>query len=501
MSDNHTINKLLQNGEITQEEYDILFVDKSTWYPILENGERNWDASKDNSEIFYKALKKTISILNQQDKIDLSRINFASFNFDYYEIDTNKGIYFDFAHFYHKANFKHAKFNNHAYFSHATFDHFPIFSNAYFTGEAVFLDALFMEKVYFSDTVFNGETLFSRAKLTNEASFQRTTFNDKVTFDSAAFNSEAHFKNALFRNEANFRSVTFKKAATFENATFTLDAFFGNAKFVDEANLSRTKFKENLYAYKMQFTKLNLIAIEFQNANLLGISAYDEPNPNGKVLTKSNFDNKETARLIKSHFDAQHNITESNKYFALEQELYLDELKSPASTEPNKYQTITALYFNKYVSNFGTDWLRSLIILFIIGYIVMIGYMTFDDIGWLEADKDNYVKHFSMRNYSLYALLMITGGGFIYNYTLSKNKPRAMAGFILIGWVYCIAYIHNLEIRAFTNYIVQITNPIGAFKDIELYKGIEFYATIVRITIAIIIYQLIVAFRNNTRRS
>lgn len=127
--------------------------------------------------------------------------------------------------------------------------------------------------------------------------------------------------------------------------------------------------------------------------------------------------------------------------------------------------------------------------------------MGLDTFGYLENDKDNSIKHFSINTYWAYSLLMIVGWGFIYNYTLSKNKYMVMAGLSLIVWIFFIANIYNLEPRAFTNYIVQITNPIGAFKDVELYKGIESYATIVRITIAVMIYQLIVAFRNNTRRS
>ena len=50
------------------------------------------------------------------------------------------------------------------------------------------------------------------------------------------------------------------------------------------------------------------------------------------------------------------------------------------------------------------------------------------------------------------------------------------------------------------NYIIQLTNPINAFKNMNLYDGIEIYGAIVRITVITIMYQFIVAFRQNTRR-
>lgn len=342
------------------------------------------------------------------------------------------------------------------------------FDHAHFYGNTYFSPVIFHDWAVFSDCIFHAIADFGLAKFEKESTFFNTIFKGK-----------AYFAGIKFHHDCNFGKTEFRTNATFQNSLFD--------KLFDLQNI--------------KITTLDLVNARFDNTNLLGISAYDEVYSNGKPLTKGNFANKETARLIKGHLDSHNNITESNKYFALEQELYLDELKDPNSTEPNRWQTIITLTLNKYVSNFGTDWLRSLAVLIIFGYIVMIGYMGLDTFGYLENDKEKNIKHFAINIYWSYSLLMIIGWGFIYNYTFTKNKFMAIAGLVLIGWILFIANIYNLEPRAFTNYIVQITNPIGAFKDVELYKGIEFYATIVRITIAVMIYQLIVAFRNNTRRS
>lgn len=470
MFENEPIKLFLSQNVITQQEYEILFSFKDTWYDINLNGNQYWQKSLADCDFFADTLEKVIKLMRNNDIIDLSQIYFPFSKFMFRNMDTSKKISF----------------------KNATFYSYVDFNNITFQNEIDFSDATFMSKAMFISTIFK-----------NNAYFKNCKFKDECGFNHSVFYGEANFNDALFNGKSYFQSTIFQKNATFEKTTFLQDAHFGNVKFVEEANLSRTKFKENLFAYKMQFSRLNLIAIEFKNTNLLGISAYDQSNlEHGKTPTKANFANKETARLIKAHFETQNNITESNKYFTLEQDLYLDELKDKNSTEPNRCQTIITLILNKYVSNFGTDWLRSLLSLIIMGYLFMIGYMGLDSLGWLPYDKEKMIAHFTASHYIPYSLSMISVFGSFYLYTLTyRDKDWLLIGGIYLIWSVIIVSTYSLHPWDFSCYIVQITNPIGAFKDVELYKGIEFYATIVRITIAVMIYQLIVAFRNNTRRS
>lgn len=455
-SKNSTIKKLCEDGKIDQVELNILFEDKKDWCTISD-GEEDWSSSQEKIAKFTSVFSKVLSLMNNQ-RIDLRYIHFPRFDFKNYNLHNNP--------YFHNAIFSKCIFEG-------TTDFYDITLN----GNTLFVGAIFNGDVDFTIATFKGDVSFNEVTFVGEVSFYRSKFNGNVDFYKSTFNGNVDFLETQFDNQASFKETKFCDYANFEGATF--------AK------------KFSLYNAKIK--KLNLLSALFDDTNLLTISAYNGDSKNGKILTKENFTNKETARLIKGHLDSHNNITESNKYFALEQELYLDELLKSTSTEPNKWQTIITLFLNKYVSHFGTDWLRSLVVLIITGYIVMIGYMGLDTFGYLE--KDNSIKHFAISTYWSYSLLMIIGWGFIYNYTLTKNKFMVIAGLVLIGWIFFIANIYNLESRTFTNYIVQITNPIGAFKDVELYKGIEFYATIVRITIAVMIYQLIVAFRNNTRRS
>lgn len=350
-------------------------------------------------------------------------------------------------------------------------------------------------------------------EVTKYIKFNHAQFYGKANFSPVTFHNLAVFNNCIFHSIADFGFATFKKESTFFNTIFKDEAYLAGIKFYHDSNFGKAEFRtiatfqNSLFdkLFDLQNTKittLDLVNARFDNTNLLGISAYNKEHPKGKILTKANFANKETARLIKAHLEMQNNITESNKYFTLEQELYLAELKDPNSTEPNRWQTMITLTLNKYVSNFGTDWLRSLLSLIIMGYLFMIGYMGLDSLGWLPYDKEKMIAHFTASHYIPYSLSMISVFGSFYLYTLTyRDKDWLWIGGIYLIWSVIIVSTYSLHPWDFSCYIVQITNPIGAFKDVELYKGIEFYAITVRITIAVMIYQLIVAFRNNTRRS
>lgn len=341
---------------------------------------------------------------------------------------------------------------------------------------------------------------FNHAHFYGKADFSNVIFQDFAMFNYCTFHSIADFGFTKFEKESVFFNTIFKDEAYFAGIKFYHDCNFGNAEFRAIITFQNSLFDKLFDLQNIKITTLDLVNARFNDTNLLGISAYDKKHPSGKNLTEANFANKETARLIKAHLETQNNITESNKYFALEQELYLDELKGPNSTEPNRWQTITTLTLNKYVSNFSTDWLRSLLALIIIGYLFMIGYMTFDSIGWLLHDKS--VVHFPVHRYVPYSLSMIAVFGLLYAYTFtSQDKDWLLIAGAYLGLSIMITFLYSIHPWDFSSYIVQVTNPIAAFKDVELYKGIELYATIVRITIAVMIYQLIVAFRNNTRRS
>ncbi len=267
------------------------------------------------------------------------------------------------------------------------------------------------------------------------------------------------------------------------------------------------------------FNKLDLTNIKFNDANFLDLIGLKGTiqilfNKNDNIydnkirdkilkyrttLAKSHFSNKETARLIKAHFEKQNNITESNKYFNIEQELYIKHLRN-TPTEPRRFGTLLALRINKLISNFGMSWFRAFISLVLISYIFMFGYIQLD--GFLDL-KDITIKHFISKDDLCYTILMIIGWFFFYLCTYIKILTDKILFWLTLAiGITIIIYNTNQynDVLNYQNYLIQLTNPINAFKNMNLYNGIEIYGAFVRITVVTIIYQFIVAFRQNTRR-
>lgn len=159
-------------------------------------------------------------------------------------------------------------------------------------------------------------------------------------------------------------------------------------------------------------------------------------------LTEKHIQSKETARIIKAHFDKQNNITESNIYYPIEMEKYRKEILYE-DINPfmnfflNKNYFVTTI--SKYVSNFGTDWIRVLLWIIIFSITILIFHDGF------SSDID----------------------------TIQNIPNRAM----------------------------ELINPLNVFKkDYNLYQGHEFWAMIIRIITVYLFYQFAMAFRQNTRR-
>ena len=88
---NTTIKKLLDGSQITEDDYDILFEDKSNWLnyeysrsQVFELNDENFDKLGEQLKKighYKKALKKVFDIQSKSEKIDLSYIQFINFDF------------------------------------------------------------------------------------------------------------------------------------------------------------------------------------------------------------------------------------------------------------------------------------------------------------------------------------------------------------------------------------------------------------------------------------
>ena len=398
-------------------------------YDILFCSKEDWNKDSCQTEFFKQTLKKIIKLQQDKKTLDLSFIKFSYFSIK----DSIGNLKQDIS-----------------------------FRSAIFYTEASFYDATFEENVNFDYAMFKAKASFTNAVFKANAFFYDTTFEAEAIFFNTTFDSIAYFYNTTFKAEADLKFATFKDWANFYNTTFEALANFTN----------------------LSFKHLTLTNAKFNDVNFLGLSGYEN---NQKVtLSKKHFANKESARLIKAYFEKQNNISEANKYFSIEQELYIDHLHK-TKTEPNRIPTLATLYLNKWVSDFGTDWIRPLLVMFIFGYLASLGY------GFLQNGDESI-------NFTNSKLLLFSG--FLYSllvyYFYDKKLWIALTASII---VFLSMLMGDIHLREISNDISKLINPLNIFKPkVNYFDSIAMYGMLVKLGMSVLIYQFIMAFRQNTRR-
>ncbi len=420
--ENNVIKQFLNDGKITQDEYDILFEDKSSWYTEDENGFKNWNNSQRKIEKFNLSLKSFIALQSNQDRYNFYYIHFPLF-------DIKK-----------------------------------LFSIITLKDDFTFLGCVFYGEIDFRNFIFEKEFYLEGCTFFDDCIFYDAVFKQKFTLSDCIFFGYINFIYSHFIDTSYFALLTCFKDVDFGENTFEKKCFLHYSDFYGNLSFEGSVFKKNSLIKDINFLNINLIDAEFNNLSLLGLNSLNQINIseiiNNKISTKlepisspisqKNFTNKESARLIKDHFEKQNNITEANKYFVIEQEKYIEELKDKENkTEGSKWVKLIPLYLNKYVSNFGTDWIRAILALFVWAVAMNLSY------GIINKD---YVSVFNL-NLSLWD-----------------------------------------TIGTYFNTLTKMINPINAFKDESTFTNHEFFGAIVRVVSATIIYQIIVAFRQFTRR-
>ena len=142
-----------------------------------------------------------------------------------------------------------------------------------------------------------------------------------------------YFKAINFKGLAIFGDCTFQEKLTFEWVTFESFSHFRRTRFYKGLDLDYTNIEE-----EMNFFSVQKLDTEISKKNT----------------------SQETYRIIKHNFEKIENKIEANKYHALELE---KKLKDKDTTKSEKI----ILWLNWAISNNGTNWIRPLILIFLIG--------------------------------------------------------------------------------------------------------------------------------------
>ena len=346
-------------------------------------------------------------------------------------------------------------------------------------------------KIYFTGSIFKDEVLFEGVNFKEIMNFDKVIFEKKVNFSSSIFHKEVTF------NEANFKD----ESTTFANITFKEYTSFQESKFYKYVTFENTSSLQIFNFYKVSIKKIDLIGSHFQKPIFLALTDIDE-----YILKKDNFENKETVRILKDIFEKENNFSEANIYYPIEQEFLIDLLKDNKTSFPNKKLNLLSLYIHKYVSNFGTDWFRVLLVMIIFGILVGIIYNFFPILNAYPC----------LNNENFYLLILLFFSILLYYayYTFKHNNIKYvfLSYSIVFLFIFLIKIKNLTSLKDISNYIIQLINPLnlfnadfyyyccGYYKHVNYFEEFALVGVIVKAVTIALIYQFIIAFRNYTRR-
>ncbi|WP_151899662.1 hypothetical protein [Sulfurimonas hydrogeniphila] len=268
-------------------------------------------------------------------------------------------------------------------------------------------------------------------------------------------------------NYSNNKSIKSKNLllefSTFENQVILQKKSFNelllqSSIFLSFVNFTDVKIKE----------PLDLTSISFKEfANFLGIQC--------------SVKNRETARIIKNSFEQQKNIIEANKFYVLEMQKMEEKLKF----NENPLDWIV-FKIHKISSNHSQDWM--LVLFWILS-------LTFLYSGF----KQKYYSGCSGGNQlMLYSLLSISSIiVFIESIVLMEskkiNKFIVFLIFNIINYA-CYGIVTN------DYQLLCVSKIFYQFSQISENSHFPLSVLIYKVSIAYLIYQLIVSIRQNTRR-
>ena len=277
----------------------------------------------------------------------------------------------------------------------------------------------------------------------SDLNLSESIFMKKVNLSKCHI-QELNLFNTKFKNITDFTDTRFFKNVNFKYTIFDEVSLFNNARIHTYLDFEYTIFKAK--------------------NNFLNIDA--------KIL------NRETARIIKNSFEQQNNIIEANRFYELE----MIERENELIKEKNDGRKLCDwLVFKVHglTSNHAQNWILPLF--WIIYFTFIFGILRF-----INEQLSN-----------IFEIILIDVVMLLFSIILSLYilKYKRIINFIFLGFFYFVyAFLTNdYALECFSTNI----NPFSIMRDDS---ELTFSLFIYKITIAYLIYQLIISVRQNTRR-
>ena len=184
------------------------------------------------------------------------------------KIEFSKPVYFSFAKFNGKANFRDVIFHGNAGFSYTKFNKEAIFSNAQFEREAGFSNAVFSNKAYFNGKSKRERNASTRMKFKGYVNFFNATFKDKVDFSGCKLEGCEGYPDS----KASFTHINFEGDVLFSCAMYSSSIFPPNDEKKEDMKSDEkkdTEHERDILLYRMIKGKKSPI-IKFDDTVFLG---------------------------------------------------------------------------------------------------------------------------------------------------------------------------------------------------------------------------------------
>jgi hypothetical protein len=241
----------------------------------------------------------------------------------------------EFAKKYHYYNFQKMNFRG-LDFSEFKFDYFVRFNNSIFHGFANFSKVKFKQGVSFFGSKFEGNAFFDSVEFFKETTFTIVEFKERVSFNHLQLNGSSW--------------MDFSELRTLKGV------FFGGREDSDKRNLSFSpfNFKSAVIGSGFYFDVETKCLVDFSHTNFL-IDPIIKDRKEWKEKNSDNDNKEEAYRWLKNYYKNRNDYKRELDYFMLE----MDEKYN--SLNKSIHKALFCIY--KWVSNYGTSYLRPLVCL------------------------------------------------------------------------------------------------------------------------------------------
>ncbi len=346
----------------------------------------------------------------------------------------------------------------HGFFSFNNYlkEHYLFLDNCFFYGNMHFFRDINSEFHFVNSCQFNKKSIFLNG-----------IFSKKISFIGSDDINEINCNSVVFKNDVVFSTLTVKNYADFQFTKFYKNCSFFQSKFYSTVNFNETNFMGNVN-FLLFYSKCEL---DLSNAVFEGQSNF--------LKVKVTIANRETARIIKDSFEKKNNIIAANEFYALEMKEREKELEDDLKKGKNFFEWLV-FKIHGLSSNHSQDWLLSLF------WMLNITFSLFITEKSIELFGSNLVAFIPTLTISILGINIAI---------LNNEKIRTMFLFLVtfmnFGIFKIISDKHSLDC---------VSEKINPFSIMTELSQLNFETFIYKITIAYLIYQLIISIRQNTRR-